>query len=434
MTSEIHLEVTECLLSSISKQKGTGARASFFAKRPGDLLHHTGLGVEIYYNFTKLNIAALRVRSKGPAYLKFLPVSDITSMLQDFVVENYYILVEDTYLRISDGSYEKIVSSASKMKLSKALAESFVFKPIEKIIAFPLVPFRIKHDFHSDIFSLIKPESLTSLHIISRSVMHDLDPKNHPPIKAEVWEGRAEKPNAWLAILAPAKRVSLKMRSAILGALSLTLSQYSRYMFSKRHMFGGFCTFDNNGTISYSFGVPHTPGLMNDVILTKDDFGWLKIMPNLLKLQEKSDMRKINALEYFYRAWSLDKQERFPFHCMVLDALFGQAQQATQTIIDKLKLTLGVNIDDQRLRCLMKIRGDIIHGRAPDAYDSTAYEKYFSEYECDPIDDLEAVTSKALSSVIFGDTLRIRIDPQSGLISRAQASGDLPPKPPSILD
>ena len=407
---------------------------SFLSKRPENPLHHMGLGVEIYCNFTKLKIAALRARSNGPAYLKFLAVSDITSMLQKFVVDNYHIFVEDTYPRTLNDSYEKIVSPISKMKLSKALAESPVFNPIEEITVFPLVPFQVKDDFHSDIFSLIKPEHIASVPAVPRSVIHNLDSKNHPPIKAELWNGRTEPPNAWLAILAPAKRVSLRMRSAILGALSLTLSQHNRYMFSERHMFGGFCTLKNDGTTLFSFGDSHTPGLANDVILTKDDHGWLKVMSNLLKSQQKNDMKKIKSLEYIYRAWPLDEQERFPFHWMALDAVFGRVQQPTQETIDKFKSALSISIDDKRFRLLRNIRADVIHGRAPDVYDSPAYEKYFSGYECDPIDDLEAATSKILSNEIFGDTLRIRIDPQSELISRAQASGDLPPKPPSILD
>ena len=435
--SETYSQATELLLASISQDKSKGLQASFFVKKPSDPFHHMGLGVEIYYDFTRLHIAALYVRQHGPAYLRFLSIENITSMLQEIVRENYYILVEDTYLKWKNDYLDKIVSVSSKKCFAEALAESFIFQPDRGITLFPLVPLQIHDDFISETFSITSPDSLTRKVLIPHNIHHgynidaEIIAQQFPPLRD--WNGRRHTPSAWLAVSASIKQVSLKMRSAILGSIALTPTPTHRYMFSERVMFGGLCTFGKSMTI-FPHGVPHTPGLMHDIVLTAEDHEWLTIMSKVLSSENRDDRRKLKALEYFYRAWSLDSHERFPILCMALDALFGHTQNATQAVIDGLRSVLGANTDDKRLRLLMKIRAAVIHGGAPDVYDSSNYEKYFKKYKTDPIRDMELITAKSLSKVIFTDYLRSHPNPHEEVISKKRASGDLPPAIPSILD
>ena len=44
-------------------------------------------------------------------------------------------------------------------------------------------------------------------------------------------------------------------------------------------------------------------------------------------------MRRIGR-PYFYRAWPLDEDERFPILFMALDAVFGDQEKVTQSIIN----------------------------------------------------------------------------------------------------
>ena len=99
---------------------------------------------------------------------------------------------------------------------------------------------------------------------------------------------------------------------------------------------------------------------------------------------ERTTRRQLSALEYFYRAWALDAPERFPILCMAIDALLSTPRQATASVVDGVRKIVGPHVNEQRLRSLMRIRGDVIHGRAPDVNDSEAYAPYYDLYGEDP--------------------------------------------------
>ena len=49
----------------------------------------------------------------------------------------------------------------------------------------------------------------------------------------------------------------------------------------------------------------------------------------------------------------------------------------------------------------MRLRAAVIHGGAPDVYDSSSYAKYFEDYEQDPVRDLERIVVRCLQIVVF---------------------------------
>ena len=214
------------------------------------------------------------------------------------------------------------------------------------------------------------------------------------------------------------------MKASILGAAALTLPGNYRHMFSGRKMFGGVCTINEGST--FSFGEPHTPPLMHDLIVRPRDQGWLEILAGKLNSNTLEDRRHLRALEYFYRAWPLGPSERFPVLCMALDAAYSEASQATQSIVDGVRATLGAHLDAARLRDLMEIRASVIHGGAPDVYDSRKYGKYYQAYSTDPISDLNDVVTGSLRRRIFGSVLYPQDDPNAHLIAEMQAKGRLP--------
>jgi len=166
--------------------------------------------------------------------------------------------------------------------------------------------------------------------------------------------------------------------------------------------------------------------MMNDIVLTEADHGWLTILAALLDASDTHSRSQLRALEYFYRAWFLDPRERFPALCMSLDSLVGVSDGHTKAVVKYVKSKIDTVIDDDRLRLLMRVRGAVIHGAAPDVYDSENYEKYYVDYETDPIRDLELITAKCLREAIFGATLKYHLDPNAELLANMQAMGRLP--------
>jgi hypothetical protein len=121
---------------------------------------------------------------------------------------------------------------------------------------------------------------------------------------------------------------------------------------------------------------------------------------------------------------------------MTLDALFGDASHATQAVIDSVRTVIGEHVSQPRLRLLMELRGSVIHGGAPDVYDSRKYARYYEEYGQDPIFDLELVVARCLRKHVFDDALVEHPEPDAHLIAEMQAKGRLPKQlePNTILD
>jgi hypothetical protein len=111
---------------------------------------------------------------------------------------------------------------------------------------------------------------------------------------------------------------------------------------------------------------------------------------------------------------------------MALDAIFSELGQATASVIAGIRSLLGSQINERRLQLLMKLRGSVIHGRAPDVYDSDEYTEYFDKYEVDPIHDLDLVLADCLRLKIFDGLLKVHSDPHAKIIAEAQAKGSLP--------
>ena len=381
------------------------------------------IGAYVTYGGKELIRAALFVRQNGPLYLKALSVDHICSLLTDFVSSNYWLLADETQFEDFDGSFADHVSAETKASLSNALADSTIFRPSNKLTLFPLVPVRVESDFDSEPFFLIQAMSFVGSRLPQNTDVRSIDPTSFPPHKD--WKGRFESPNAWLGVRAPVLESSEKMKAAILGALALTPLPIYRHMFSHRAMFGGRCTFTGEGS-SMSLGDAHTPPMMHDIVISENDHNWLNTLASKLMRNDRSTRRQLRALEYFFRAWGLGPSERFPILCMALDAILGEASHTSQAIVDGVRELLGTHINDGRLRQLMGLRGSVIHGGAPDVYDSRKYDRYYETFGADPIHDLELVVGSCLRKRIFGATLKEHADPNARFVEEAQKKGRIP--------
>lgn len=413
------------------KAPDTGPISQFGFGKPGSPHWQHHAGETLSYNASRLAQAAVYLRQSGPLYLRALPLAEVEGLLMGFVQDNYGHISHETWLVKFSESYAERVSAVAKQSLALALENSSIFKPKPAVTLFPLVPIRTEFDFVSDTFFWVRPTSLTT------KLLRDLVPpsyiqsENFPP--TSVFKGKSRTPASWLGVWSPGERAARKGRAAILGAFALT--PHHRYMFSGRTMFGGHCTID--GGVSYTLGGdPHTPALFSDAILTEADKGWLEKLAAMVASPDKATLRKVRALEYFYRAWPLEPAERFPIHFMALDALFGQPDDSTKTVIGALQHVLGTHISYDRLRDLMHMRASVIHGGSPDIYDSSKYPKYYRDYDSNPIVDLELLVVASLRKVLFEGALIQHADPNAALIAELKAKGKLSskPQPPTILD
>ncbi|MEZ0219111.1 MAG: hypothetical protein ACAH22_02325 [Tardiphaga sp.] len=420
MANSIHVEAIELLLSSMYCKAGEdGLRSSFMWGRPGPH-SHKGFGTTVFYRRKLFIRAVLHVRRNGPVHLRHFAIDVISSKLSGFISDNYWCLSEDTFFKQFDRSYAEYVSPEVKFKLANLLEASELFSPNRSLSLFPLVPVRVESDFMSESFFLVRPESLGAH--LPIDWLEWFAPEHFPPLKR--WEGKQETPSSWLGVRSPAIQSSVKMKAAALGAVALTPRPRYRHLFSYRHVYGGWCELSD--TISTSFGDPHTPPMAEDIVITSDDHPWLFLLHAKLSSTQKDTRRQIRALEYFYKAWPLEPGDRFPLLCMTLDAIFGDENHATESFIEGIKATIGSHVDDKRLRLLTRLRGSVVHGGAPDVYDSSKYAKYFETYGQDPVYDLELVAAQCLRTVIFDGCLKEHADPNAPLFAALQATGQLP--------
>lgn len=425
MAESIHIAAIEHVLSAIYAS-GDTLLSSFIIHKPGapawDRL--SGIGTEIFVKRKEYIRALLFIRQNGAPYLRAMSVSDLWSLVTSFVTENFWYIRDEEFQRRHDCSYADQVELHGKVALAVALASSAMFNPVSELTLFPLIPIRVDAKFECPRFFLTSAADLSVDQMPAGVQSTDFDPSHFPPMVR--WDGLKRPTASWLGVRSPLLQVSTKVAAAILGAVALTPLPRERYMHSGRQMFGGRCTMAG-GNCSVSMGKePNTPPLMNDIMLTAADHAWLGALATLIDADDLHSRKRVKALEYFYRAWFLNPRERFPLLCMSLDSLVGVTHGHTTAAVKFVRDTIDTSIPEDRLRLLMRVRGAVIHGAAPDVYDSENYEKYYFDYETDPIRDIELVVAKCLRSDIFGDTLKYHASPHAEIVATMQARGRMP--------
>jgi hypothetical protein len=412
----------EMLLKAMYHPQGKGVTQQFLFGDIGAAHWEKRLGASIHYDEKQLLKTVLHVRREGPIYLRKTPPDQIRSMLLEFVSDHYTYLADDAFFHQFSTSYFEQVSEHARAKFTGALAQSRIFLPKDILALFPIDIIRVQDSFDSQNFFLIDSRSLNASRL-PKGVDHlAIEPCDFPPLRD--WDGRRWHPRTWLGIRSPSLQTSQRMKAAILGAVSLTPNHRNRYMCSERSIPGGWCTLDDS--ISFGLSEPSTPPLVTDVVLSVQDHDWLTQLSVKLGGRDKTAIREIRALEYFYRAWFMDSSERYPSLYMSLESIFGDANRATQAVIDGIRSLLGEHIPEARVRSLSDLRAAVIHGGAPEVYDSRTYARYYSKYEADPIDDLGILVAECLRKRIFGNSMYEKADPHAEFIEKAIESGQIP--------
>jgi hypothetical protein len=371
-----------------------------------------GTGDEIVFDGLLLQRIALSVRSSAKNYLKSISIPDLHQLLVDFVVSDPDFC-SAMQIKQDASSYYSQAFDDLCLKIAKRLSISAIFSPCNTLFLIPLSTIRTATALKLDTFFIFPPAILC--HELERWYDHDkIDGALFPPMPMH--SGMSRTPvTSWLGIRAPSRSIAFQMRDAILGAVALLPHPMERYMFTLRKVARGYCSFDK--AVTFHSGEPHTPRLGDLIDLSDADLDWLTELCHMLESEDVAQRRKTRSLEYFYRAWIPEPSRRFSTLFASLDAIFGDPGRATQSIIDAVNLTLKQKYTDSQLRLMLGLRGSVIHGGAPNIFESEKYYLYFKQYHRDPVSDFEHIVSLTLIHHIFRGKMAPRSHTHAELIS-----------------
>lgn len=371
----------------------------------------------IFLDTAALSDVAYCVRLVGPRYLSALSISQVTSLLRDVVRENYWRAARDWpankggHLLLEDADIDPVCTY---------FLQAIVSPPTIRFL-FPLTSLKVDRAYEFNSWSLLPPSDLTrSLSGLAR--LDRLKVDQMPMFSDEGVKGRPV--NCWLCISSPAKEHAQKLKRIVLGAIALSPLRRDRHLFSLRANSEGYCYISDGMWTASS--PAHMPPI-EDILLEVSDLPWLRSLSAILDSTEKADLRKRNALEYYYNAWSLTAPERCAIFFSSLEAIFGAENGiSTQGLREGILRALPGVSDEERLKKITDLRNSIVHGGAPDAYSSNNYRKYYRKYKADILDDVEILVEKCLRTIVFDGNFREQPDPYAEIIAKYQGLAILP--------
>ena len=177
-----HIESIEKLLASITLEMGSdGFKSSFLFGPPGAQPGEKLIGVEVYYHFLDLNLAALYVRSVGPRYLKALSLDEICSRLQYFISDNFGYIGHLTFGPKDERPLNLWVPDKEKRDLANALAASAIFRPTMELTVFPLDTVVVERKPKFEQFFFSSPKNKDAFFLNDQRLSRHLDTKVFPP-------------------------------------------------------------------------------------------------------------------------------------------------------------------------------------------------------------------------------------------------------------
>ncbi|RVC29578.1 hypothetical protein [Mesorhizobium sp. M7A.F.Ca.CA.004.04.2.1] len=386
-----------------------------------------GISVALFFRRKKLMPAVMKLRSLGPPHLRYLPLGHSFEKLRSFLTDRYHLVAGNNIFSRAETSLLERISKEQVDLLVDQFAESDILTPPLETCLFPLVTIQMRDAFEGAVFSLSTATGLAAQTPLANLPRGYVDGHLFPPFSD--WKHKTQTPTSWLLVTAPSPEVAKKYRASILGAISLTVMHHYRHQFTGRKVFGGVVGVRDGW--SFSDSSPHTPALGEDVVLGVEDGVWLEVIDRALASSSEADIKKLKSLQYFYRAWFLPDSERFPIDCITIDSMFGDANGATEAVARGVDELFGGKLDRTRVLLLMRLRNSVIHGGAPDVYDSSKYARYYRDYGDDPIADMSALVAECLRRKVFDGQLREQPDPYAEVIAQAVAAGRFPAREPA---
>lgn len=417
-------EIVNLLLDATSNTVGDDGLADGFIVRAGCL---AGVSITIFFSRRRIISAAIMLRSLGPPYLRQLPLNYSIKALRSFLRERIHLICDGNPFGNEGAPFLDRMKHEDVGLLVDEFMKCDILHPDNQAIIFPLVTVRVADDLRGSVFTFSSNPRLQDQPQFAGLPSGYINGDQYPPFAS--WNRQTESPASWLLVNAPSVEVAKKYRASILGAVALTVMHQYRYQFTERKVFGGIASFGSRWTVSGSS--PHTPALGALIDLTSEDKDWLDILDLAIVSTDESNIKSVKALQYFYRSWFLFDSERFVIDCITLDSLFGDAKGATEAVARGVEDLFGGRIDRARVLLLMRLRSSVIHGGAPDVFDSEKYGKYYRKYGEDPISDMSSLVAECLRRKIFSGTLREQSDPYARTIADAVAAGIYPLRRPT---
>jgi hypothetical protein len=416
MSVDHALSTTELLLEAIYLEGAQDRSAhAFLYSSSGERVLFGGLGIEIYYADREMVDAVLYLRAHGAPQLRSLSVGDVRSQLTEFVSNNFHIVSAEAWGTRSSIPLGRLTPREDVLRFADRMRSSSLFVEPRALTLFPLSVITAAKSFRSSTFFIVAPEDITPDLLGSKIKPAELEPSLFPPFRKATW---ARKPAAsLLGVWAPNIETARRRRAAILGAIALLPHRFERYLFTGRSVVEGCCTL-GSGTFTMNSSGPHTPALSEDVVIDESDHEWLGQLASKLESEHTDHRKQMRSLEYQYRAWIPDPTRRFPILFAALDAIYGDAAAATQAIVSAVQPVMGAAYDEARLRLLLGARASVVHGGAPNVYESKKYPQYYMAYYEDITRDLELIVARCLQAVVFGGSLQERPHSAADLIAR----------------
>lgn len=377
-------------------------KSQFMFGKPGAPVWDRNFGATVFYSSVELNRVAVLVRKLGAKRFRSLPIEDAVTALTNFISANYYPIFSEIAFNDCIESINDQVSENAFRTILQLIAESDVFNDLSSCFIYPLSTVSVKEARNFKLFNISPLGSFPKYLLPKASASVDLDASRFPQFSE--MSIIPQFPSSCLFIVASHVGIAEKAKSAILATISLAVPVRKRYMFSGRNLSNGIAEISSK--IAYYGRGPHTPALMSDIDLDSDAVELLQRVDLLFEAEDLSSQKKLNALEYFFKAWFQSSETRFPLLFSTLDALFGDPNQATQAVISGVTEARPKEYDEARLRLLLSLRGSNVHGGSPNVHESSKYSKYIENYGTSPIHELEDIVGMVLKQSLLANPIQ----------------------------
>ena len=372
------------------------------------------LSVRAYTKMNLFNRAVSYFSNNSYPYIKRRHKERIKGYLLDFFPSMYvYWFIKDVILRVPfKGSFYKQISEIELKTLSTYFAIKCSVDFRSYLSIYPLNTVDVENDYYTKDGNLFLVKSLFPG---IRSFLKDSDeiietPNLYPPTLNRGFEFEKVEVASWLGIKTHPQDHD-RLKKIILGAISLNLHNRRRKLFTMRtDVTSNVMTFDHGCSMSFT---QLTPPIHANIIISKKDGKWLKILDSKLSSQKSSDVQEMKALEWYYKSWfGADQLAEYGNLFSTLSALFQDtdSKKLKRDILRELKIDNNSELERKRLDLLYKIRNKLsVHPDPIEAQDLDEYVEYQSNFG-DPIQDMRVITAMCLRNKIFGDTIVVDED------------------------
>lgn len=359
--SEI-IEVMKAFLGSL-KFSPPGGRWSFHAGSKN--FGGGGFGLELYMDFERRNIAALKLLRSSCGGKLDGTVEQAITVLQD------YFIAEINHLG-GGGLIFEAMSYPQKTVLDRVTSEM--------VVTFAAAFSSYLNDKFKERFYLIPMTGLPCVEEINepefvwwpwnRDLGEVADRFNFPrtrlvagqfpPFKEDFRVTLLFKNDSWLGCFATHDTYGEAMLRRMAGALFLGLELKNSLLISGAKQPKGLFKLEQGG---YGFKtIPSPlPHLIEPVTVTTAVVDFVR---NVMRAAA-SDTRLSVALECCGAAWKQSERDRFMQLCVAFDALFGINGRVTQSIKEGVKKNAkDVAEAEDRCRLLLRMRNDLLHGES----------------------------------------------------------------------